>query len=78
MNGYFYGAAIVASQFMAAPMVNGLGRKKSLILLFFLVGLACLLYEPLKSLGTVSTYICLVVEAIGVSCIFTAVFLVTS
>ena len=78
MNGYFYGAAKVGSQPIAGVIVNGLGRKKSLILLFFLVGLACFLYEPLKSLGTVPTYICLVVEAVGTSWIFTALYLVTS
>lgn len=77
-NGYFSGGSKVASFFVIGPLTNRIGRKVAMISSFFLMGTACLLYEPLKSLGTGPTYASLVLVTLAECFLFMLVYLVTS
>ena len=77
-NGYSFLPALVLVILLVRPMANGLGRRKSMILGFFIAGLACLLFEPLNSLDVVWTYVCLGLGQFGSTILFNLIYLVTT
>ena len=68
----------MTAQILTGIMAEGLGRKTSLILCFFIAGTACILYTPLQSLSEVASYICLLLGKFGSSCSFTFMYLITT
>lgn len=78
INGYINAGANLGSYFVSGPMANWIGRKESMILFFFIAGVACVLYNPLSSLGLTSSYICLVLGTFGSTSVFNLVYIVTS
>ena len=50
----------------------------TLLLSFFLGGVACLAYEPIKSKGLIGSYICILVAKFFNSCTFDVLYLYTS
>ena len=77
-NGYLTALAHVVPYIITGPIANGFGRKKSMILGFFISGLASLLFEPLSFLNTSCSYICLVSGTFGTICAFSLVYIVTT
>ena len=49
-----------------------------MVLVFFIAGMACILYGPLKTLGVAPAYVCVGLGTFGADCAFNLVFLVTS
>ena len=78
MNGYFNGVTAVASYFIVGPMSECFGRRKALILTFFIGGLACAVYYPLSSLGLAWAYVCVVLGSFGATSAFNLIYLVTA
>ena len=77
-NGYSILPAHVLAFLLVRPMANGLGRKKSMILGFAIVGVASLLFEPLSSLDVVLSYVCLGLGTFGSTIVFNLVYMVTA
>ena len=77
-NGYSMAGAYLFSDVLIAPMANTIGRKRAMIIWFLFGGVACLLYEPLRSLGETFTYICFFLASFGSSCTYDLIYLVTS
>ena len=77
-NGYSSAAANLVSYLFIGPMANCLGRKKLLILSFFITGVVCMLYEPLSSLHIALTYVCLALGTFGATSAFNLVYIITT
>ena len=78
VNGYFLGAAKAVANLVVVPFPDWLGRRKSIALFSLVTALSCLIYEPIKSAGELSAYICLGIVTLGSSCVFTLAYIITS
>ena len=77
INGCMAGIADILGAIFSGVLANTLGRKTTLIACFLVGGVACLIYEPLKSLGLVVSYISIIVCKFCVTCSFNVVCLIT-